>query len=114
MHEVGIAESIIDIAVKTAVKNGFSKVLSVTVNIGKLVAVENDSLMFAFDTLKEGTILNLAGLIINDIDIKGKCIDCGEENIYDEYFFACKNCGSYNVKIVAGEELDIKDIEVDE
>lgn len=113
MHEAGIAQSIIDIALETAQKNGSLKILSVAVNIGRLVAVENESLWFAFDALKEDTILKDSKLIINDIDITGKCLDCGDENIYEEYFFACKKCGSYNVRIITGEELNVTEIEVE-
>lgn len=113
MHEAGIAQSIIDIATETAKKNGAVKVLSVSVNIGRLVAVESNSLEFAFDALKDNTILKGSKLIINDIDITGKCLDCGDENIYDEYFFACKKCGSYNIRIIAGEELNVTEIEVE-
>lgn len=113
MHEAGIAQSIIDIAVETAKKNGATKVLSIGVNIGRLVAVENESLWFAFDALKEDTILKDSVLIINDIDITGKCLDCGYENIYEEYLFTCKRCGSYNVRIITGEELNVTEIEVE-
>ena len=56
MHETGIAQSILDIALKTAVENGAKKINNVGVRIGKMSAVDEASLRFAFDALKEGTI----------------------------------------------------------
>lgn len=113
MHEASIAQSILDIVLETATKNGASKVRSVNLLIGKLSAIETSSLTTAFDVLKEGTIANESVLNIELIDIKGRCADCGFESVYEEYYFTCKKCGSYNVEILEGEELSIKDIEVD-
>ncbi|HCW92780.1 hydrogenase maturation nickel metallochaperone HypA [Flexistipes sinusarabici] len=113
MHEVGIAQNILDIAVESALNNKAEIINKIHVKIGRLAAVENDALLFAFDALKEGTIAANALLKIEDIPIKGRCIDCKHEDFYDEMFFSCKKCGSYKVELLTGEELNITEIEVD-
>lgn len=113
MHEASIAQSILDIVIETAMKNNVSKIKAVNLIIGKLSAIEKDSLTTAYDVLKEGTIASESTLNIDIIDIKGRCNDCGYETTYEDYYFACKKCGSYNVEILEGEELSIKDIEVE-
>lgn len=113
MHEVGIAQNILDIAVENALNNKAEIINKIHVIIGKLAAVETDSLLFAFDALKEDTIAENASLEIEEIPIRGKCTECEHEDVYDEMFFKCKKCGSYKVELVSGEELNITEIEVD-
>ncbi|MCD8568332.1 MAG: hydrogenase maturation nickel metallochaperone HypA [Geovibrio sp.] len=45
--------------------------------------------------------------------LTGKCIDCGNENTFEQIFMQCPKCGSHAVKILTGEELQITEIEVD-
>jgi len=113
MHEVGIAQNILDIAVENTLSNKAEIINKIHVKIGRLAAIENDALLFAFDALKEDTIAENALLEIEDIPIKGRCTDCGHEDFYDEMFFSCKKCGSYKVELLTGEELNITEIEVD-
>jgi hydrogenase nickel incorporation protein HypA/HybF len=114
MHEASIAQSLLDITNETANQNNAKKVIKVFVTIGKLQAIEPDSLLFAFDALKEGTIANDAKLIITEVPITGYCFDCKTTSEYDSYIFNCKNCSSNNVELQSGEELLITEIEVDE
>lgn len=114
MHEASIAQSLLDVVIETAHKNSAKSVLSVEVNIGRLAGVEKSSLLFAFDALKEGTLAEKARLIINDIPIVGKCNACGLEDEYENFVFSCHNCGSYDVTLISGEELNIKEIEVED
>ncbi|MCX8084302.1 MAG: hydrogenase maturation nickel metallochaperone HypA [Calditerrivibrio sp.] len=113
MHEASIAQSILDIVVDTALKNNAKKVTAVNVLIGKLASIEKESLITAFDVLKQDTIANDATLNVQVVAIKGRCLDCGDEGEYEEYYFVCKKCNSINVEIISGEELAIADIEVD-
>ena len=52
MHETGIAQSILDIAIKTALENGAKKINNVAVKVGKMNAIDEASLRFAFDAVK--------------------------------------------------------------
>lgn len=113
MHEAGIAQNILDIAVENASNNNAKVINKIYVKIGRLAAIEHDALLFAFDALKEDTIAANALLEIEDIPIKGRCMECKHEDIYDEMFFSCKRCGSYKVELLTGEELNITEIEVD-
>ncbi|MGA1861653.1 hydrogenase maturation nickel metallochaperone HypA [Deferribacter thermophilus] len=113
MHEASIAQNILDIAIDTAKQNDAKIIKKVFVKIGKLAAVDINSLLFAFDALKEGTIAENSTLEVEEVLIKGECEECGFINNYDGYFFSCKNCNSLNVKIIEGEELNITEIEVE-
>jgi hydrogenase nickel incorporation protein HypA/HybF len=113
MHEVGIAQSLMDVVFDTAKNNGAKIVNKIFVKIGRLQAVESSSLMFAFDALKDGTIAEEGELIIENVPLTGKCMDCAHENIFEQIFMQCPKCGSSAVQILTGEELQITEIEVD-
>jgi hydrogenase nickel incorporation protein HypA/HybF len=113
MHEASIAQNVLDIAINTATENSAIKINKVCLKIGQLTAIEENSLKFAFDALKEDTMAANAELLIEHIPIVGKCNNCGKKDTYSEMFFSCSNCGSYKMEILSGEELSIKEIEVD-
>lgn len=114
MHEASIAASLIDIVLDTAKNNNAKKVVSVTAKIGKLAAVDSESLHFAYDALKEDNpLISESQLIIDTVPITGQCDKCGKTDTYEEMFFACSACGSYAVKLLTGEELTVSEIEVD-
>lgn len=114
MHEASVAASLIEIVVETAKNNNAKKVRKAFVKIGKLAAVETGSLLFAYDAIKEDFPLAAESeLIVDEVPITGRCRECGAENTYDEMYFACSSCGSFEVDLLTGEELTITEIEVD-
>lgn len=113
MHEASIAQSLMDIILDTAKSHDAKVVTKVFVKIGKLTAIEKDALSFAYDVIKEETIAENSELVVEEVPICGECLDCGKSSEYDNFVFDCRHCGSFNVKLVSGEELQITEIEVD-
>ncbi len=113
MHEAGIAQNIIDISIDTAKKNSADKISLIAVRIGKMSAIDEASLRFAFDALKNDTIAKDAVLKYEEIPLKGKCLDCGSEEEFEGYFMSCPKCNSSKVTIISGNELEVSYIEVD-
>ena len=113
MHEAGIAQSIIDIAIDTAKKNSASKITLIAVKVGKMSAVDEASLRFAFDALKAGTEAENAVFEYTEVPLKGKCLDCEAEEEFEGYFMNCPKCGSSKVSLISGNELEVSYIEVE-
>lgn len=113
MHELGITQSIVDIAEKTAREQNAEKVLSVTVVIGELSGVIPDAVEFCFEVCIQETLLEGSRLIINYIPGLGRCDDCGAEVKIDNMTFNCADCGSYALQRTQGEELNIKELEIE-
>jgi hydrogenase nickel incorporation protein HypA/HybF len=113
MHEVGITQSIIEIAEKHALEGGARKVLSLTVEIGELSGVVPEAVEFAFEACSRGTLLEESKLIIESIPGRARCGDCRRETGIDRYSFACPSCDAFALEILQGEELRIKEMEVD-
>lgn len=111
MHELSITQGIIDICEKHA---SGRRVLSLDVEIGDLSGVVPDAIEFCFEACSRGTALEGASLNIIRIPGKGHCQDCGADTELSAVFGACSHCGSYLVTIKTGEEMRVKEIEVDE
>ena len=113
MHELGITQSIVDIAEKTAREQKATKVLSVTVEIGELSGVVAEAVEFCFEACIQQSLLEGSRLIIERIPGLARCDDCGVELKIDNMTFKCKDCGSYALQRLQGEELKIKELEVE-
>ena len=115
MHETSLAIGMLEKITEIAEKENAKKVLRVRVKIGKLSGVVVDSFKFAFDaTKKEFPFTENAILEIVEIPAVYRCFDCGKEfETETAYFPECPDCGSLNVTIVSGEELQIVDLEID-
>ena len=113
MHELGITQSIIDIAIENAEKEQAKKITSIRVAIGELSGVVSDSVSFCFEACSKGTLADGAELIIDEIAGRGKCRDCGEEVSLKPQQFNCSACGSYSVTTISGDEMRIIELEID-
>jgi len=113
MHEMSIAQSIIDIVDDTLVENEKDKLREIVVDIGELVAVVPESLHFCYEAIVNGTKYEKAELKINIKPLKIKCNDCGVDSKIEKYNFLCPNCDSTNINVLSGEELNIRYLEVD-
>ncbi|MDZ8069422.1 MAG: hydrogenase maturation nickel metallochaperone HypA [Nostoc sp. DedQUE08] len=110
MHEFGITQNIVAIVTENA--KG-AKVQRVLLEIGKLSAIMPDAIRFCFDICTQGTVLEGATLEILEIPGLAKCRQCGAEVNLDKPFGIC-NCGSVELNLITGEELKIKEIEIEE
>jgi len=111
MHELAIAESIADIALRHA--DG-RRVVKVELRVGALRQVVPDSLLFAFSALTPGTALDGAEIAITHVPVAGRCRACGAEGEMSELPLRCAVCASVDVQLLAGEELLIEGIEVED
>ena len=111
MHEMSIAQGIIDICLQHA---GGRRVNALEVEIGELSAVVPEAVEFCFEACCRDTLLNNAQLTIIRIPGRGDCQECGLETPLSELFGSCLECGSNRVVIIAGEEMRVREIEVDD
>ena len=110
MHEMSITQGIIEICEKYA---GGRRVLSLDVEIGELSNVVPEAVEFCFEACSAGTLLEGAHMNIIRVPGRGHCQDCGADTILPSLFGACQGCGSYQVSIISGEEMRVREIEVE-
>lgn len=114
MHEVSIALSLLERVVEECQKNGFSKVTSVKVDVGRASGIMPDALTFSFNAIKTDTIASDAALTINEVPLRALCNSCKAEfGSEDTYIFICPSCSSTAFNVISGRELNITEIEVE-
>jgi hydrogenase nickel incorporation protein HypA/HybF len=86
----------------------------VTVSVGHLRQVVPASLEFAFALITQGTALDGAELILEEVPAAGVCRRCGRESRLDGFPLNCRSCGSADVDVVSGEELQVESLDVEE
>jgi hydrogenase nickel incorporation protein HypA/HybF len=109
MHELGIVRNIVAIVGDAA--NG-RRVRRVTLEVGKLTGVMTDAILFCFETVAQGTLLEGAALEIRQIEGRARCRNCGLEFAAATLFTPCA-CGSRQNQRLRGEELNIKSMELE-
>ncbi|MDZ7740125.1 MAG: hydrogenase maturation nickel metallochaperone HypA [Bacteroidales bacterium] len=112
MHEFTVAGNIIDIVSSEAARAGSSPVKKVNLEIGLLAGIEYESLNFALEALKKGTIVDSASFIIEKPGGMGKCNNCGYEFTIESFLGSCSACGSQDLQIIKGSELRVKSITI--
>lgn len=112
MHEMSLAEGVIGVIEDAARAQGFDRVKTVWLEIGRLAAVEPDALRFSFDVVKRGTVADAARIEIVDLPGAAWCMKCADTVAIDERGAACPACGSYQLQVSGGDELRVKELEV--
>jgi hydrogenase nickel incorporation protein HypA/HybF len=110
MHELSLTQSMVEICLQNAAGR---RVTEVVLEIGTLSGVATEAVEFCFEACVRGTLLERAILTIERIQGKGNCSGCGAEFPVNAYYEACPVCGGYGVAIIAGEELRVKELEVE-
>jgi hydrogenase nickel incorporation protein HypA/HybF len=113
MHEMSLAEGIVQLVEETAATQGFSKVRAVFVEIGRLSSVEPEALAFCFEAVTRGSLVEGARLEIVDVPGSGLCLACGKGVPVAALYEPCPLCGDYQVRITGGTEMRVKELEVD-
>lgn len=111
MHELSIASAIVGTVERHA---GGRPVAVVSVRVGRLRQVVPDSLAFSFGFVSAGTVCEAARLEIDVVPAEVRCSGCGARWELELPLFRCAGCGSGDVDVVAGNELEVESIEIEE
>jgi hydrogenase nickel incorporation protein HypA/HybF len=111
MHELAIAESVVDIAVRHAAGR---RVTRVELEVGHLRQVVPAALEFAFELVARGTPVEGAELSMREVRAAGRCRSCGADTELPGFPLACGSCGGFDVEVTRGEELRVDSLELDE
>lgn len=110
MHELSIAQAIVDVAARNA---GEARVTRVYVRIGHLRQVVPSALEFSFELCAHGTTVDGAALEVEQVPIEVTCRSCGLASQPAGFPLACGMCGSLHVDIEQGEELQVESLELE-
>lgn len=113
MHEMSLAESVLEIIEESARAQDFRRVRRVVLEIGELAAVEPEAMRFCFDAVMRGTLAEGAELQIVETPGEGRCEACGAAVAMTERYGLCPDCGSAKLQVTAGERMRVLDLAVE-
>jgi hydrogenase nickel incorporation protein HypA/HybF len=113
MHEMSLAQALVDQVIELAGKDGCQKILSVDVSIGALSGVMRESLEFCFPVVARGTPLERALLNVTEIPLTAECAECGRISNPEPFDMECCHCGSMNLMITKGRDFKLISFEVE-
>jgi hydrogenase nickel insertion protein HypA len=114
MHELSIAQSIIEGAAEEAERHSAGRVTAVHLQVGKLSGVVKEALLFSYELACEGTPLEASRLEIEEIAAVIFCRQCvAEQTLESIQHFRCPVCLSPAPDVVRGRELLITGLEME-
>ena len=111
MHELAIAEAIVRIVEQHA--HG-RPVVRVELKVGHLRQVVPSALEFSFGLVAEGTVVEGAELVIEEVPATGRCRACGTDSRLEGFPLQCSACAGLDLELLGGEELLVDALELAE
>ena len=111
MHEMAIAQSLLDIVLEESLKHRLEQVKTIRLQVGALAAVVPESLAFCFDMLCKDTIAAGAVLEIETVPVIARCHECNTTFEVEDHVFVCPQCGEPTLSLISGRELSLVNIE---
>ena len=114
MHELGIANAVIEAVRKEAARYPDAVVRKVAVTVGELAGIDPQALAFGFEVLTAGTEWQHLTLEIQTRPRMHRCPACGHTFRVIDYQFACPEYGAARTECIGGDELELAYLEMEE
>jgi hydrogenase nickel incorporation protein HypA/HybF len=113
MHELSIAQGVVDVAAEAVRGAGATKATAVRVRVGALAGVAPEALAFCYDLVTCGTELEGSRLVIESAPVVLHCSVCDRDvTPTDVWCLACPVCGTPTADVRGGRELEVQSVEV--
>ncbi len=113
MHESGIAQQMVNLALEYAKENNASKITQFTIEMSQAVDESEDSLRLHLELFARGTIAEGAQFEIQRVPVHLHCLKCGNEFSQEYLGEACPNCHSARVVPKVHDEFKLASIEIE-
>jgi hydrogenase nickel incorporation protein HypA/HybF len=113
MHEMSICEGILLTLEEQSKVQNFNRVKTVWLDIGAFAGVDIQALRFGWEVVTRNTLAHDSQLMINDIPGQAWCLGCSSTVNINNRYDDCPVCGNPRLQVTGGEELKIKELEVD-
>ena len=113
MHEIGLMQRMVEVALERAAGAGARHVQRVTVRVGAESGVVPDVIMFAFDVATRGTIAEGAVLQIEDVPLACFCLACDLEFAPADALHECPRCHRLGAQVRRGQEFELASLEIE-
>lgn len=110
MHEMSIALNVAEILKEEMEKHPGRKLTAAKLSIGELSGIEVESLRFCLEAVFAEESWEDVALDIQKAPLAARCKECGCEFEPEPSDFRCTECGSANMEITSGRELEVHSI----
>ena len=107
MHEVSLMSNLLAIVDHAAAQERGGPVRVIHLKVGEMAGVNIDALQFAFDCLSRGTSAEGGRLEFERVPLVARCRRCGARSNPKECVFTCGACGSDDLDILSGREMEV-------
>jgi hydrogenase nickel incorporation protein HypA/HybF len=114
MHELGITEQLLALALRHAEAANAARVTALNLVIGEFASVVDDSLQFYWDFVAKGTLAENAALHFERVPGQFCCSDCEHRFGMSDFEGRCPSCGSSHTTVVDGTQFLLASIEIEE
>lgn len=113
MHELALAQSILEIGEEEARKRPAARVRRIKLRLGEFTGVVPEALEFSFQVAKRGTLAENAELEIERVSLQARCPACGGMVRPEaDFCLICPACGA-PVEIDSGREMQVEYVDLD-
>jgi hydrogenase nickel incorporation protein HypA/HybF len=112
MHELSIAESMVEQLTEIINREGATKIESITLELGSFCGVEKEPFEFAFPVASKGTPAEGAVLNFVEVPFVVYCNTCCKESSPEHLAMGCAHCFSNDVKVISGKDFKIMKMEI--
>src|SRR5690348_5909902 len=112
MHELGIAQSVLETVQAECGKRKGATPVKIGLRIGELSAIDPDALRFSFEALTRETELDGLELEIEMRPRRHRCLECATVFNVKDFVFECPRCGASHSQCISGEELELSYLEL--
>ena len=113
MHELSVAENIVEIAEESALNAGCGRILQLTLEVGTQSGVVLEALQTAMESACMNTMLENAEVIYSEVQAMARCTNCQKEYPVEQLYDACVACGSIGNPLISGKELRVKSLDAE-
>jgi hydrogenase nickel incorporation protein HypA/HybF len=111
---MSLTESVVRILEEQAKTHGFAKVKTVWLEIGELSHVDPESMVFCFGAVAKGSpVAAEARLEVIRVPGRAYCLDCAQSVALASRTDPCPICGEFHLAVTGGEEMRVKELEVE-
>jgi len=112
MHELTLAESVIEIVENAARQAGVTRITRVKLSVGALAHVESDALLYCCEVVSRNGAADGARFELERPPGRAKCNACGQEFMLDHLALGCPHCSAHEVTVLDGEQMKVVEIGV--
>lgn len=112
MHELAICQALMEQVEKIALEEHADHVVAIHLGIGPLSGVEPRLLEQAFFIARAGTVATDAELLIESMNVRVSCSECGQLSDALPSRLVCGHCGDWRTKLVSGDELELRHVDL--